>query len=60
MTRKQVEKELSARGWVKVYQRGGHIQYEHPTKPKKVTVPCHAGDIPVGTLRSIFKQADLD
>jgi predicted RNA binding protein YcfA (HicA-like mRNA interferase family) len=28
-------------------------------KPGLVTVPMHGGDLPVGTLRSIEKQADV-
>ena len=31
----------------------------HPTKPGKVSVPMHGGDVKDGTLRSILKQAGL-
>ena len=41
-------------------QRGSHRQFEHPTKPGKVTVPGHPRDeIARGTLQSIRRQAGL-
>lgn len=55
MTAKEILKQLYADGWREVPNRtkGGHVQLKHPTKPGKVTVPFHSGDIPVGTLNSI-------
>ncbi|WP_333646039.1 type II toxin-antitoxin system HicA family toxin [Lacrimispora sp.] len=35
------------------------MNFKHPTKPGKVTVPMHSGDLPRGTLNSILKQAGL-
>lgn len=46
-------------GWVKKVQKGSHLQLVHPEKPGKVTVPVHGGDVPIGTLNSILKQAGL-
>ncbi|UGY29822.1 type II toxin-antitoxin system HicA family toxin [Bradyrhizobium septentrionale] len=46
-------------GWKPVAQKGSHIQFKHPTKSGRVTVPHPKRDIPIGTLRSIEKQADL-
>jgi len=40
-----------------VRTKGSHAQYRHPTKPGLVTVPMHPGDLPIGTLKSIEKQA---
>lgn len=59
MTAKEVIKKLQNDGWVAVNQRGSHLQMEHPTKPGKVTVPVHSGDLPKGTLNSILKLAGL-
>jgi predicted RNA binding protein YcfA (HicA-like mRNA interferase family) len=50
---------LEADGWQKVAQKGSHVQFKHPTKPGRVTVPHPKRDIPIGTLRSIEKQAGL-
>jgi predicted RNA binding protein YcfA (HicA-like mRNA interferase family) len=50
---------LEADGWFKVGQKGDHIQFKHPTKPGRVTVPHPNRDIPIGTLKSIEKQSGL-
>jgi predicted RNA binding protein YcfA (HicA-like mRNA interferase family) len=39
--------------------KGSHAQYRHPTKPTLVTVPMHAGDLPIGTLKTIEKRAGI-
>ena len=59
MTAKEVLKTLKADGWIQSNVHGSHIQLIHPTKRGKVTVPSHSGDIPKGTLNSIWKQAGL-
>lgn len=60
-TVKEILKTLHQDGWQEVPNRtkGSHIQLKHSTKPGKVTVPSHSGDIPAGTLNSILKQAGL-
>lgn len=50
---------LKSDGWEQVAQKGSHVQFKHPTKPGRVTVPHPKKDIPLGTLRSIEKQAGL-
>jgi predicted RNA binding protein YcfA (HicA-like mRNA interferase family) len=42
-----------------VHVVGSHHQYKHPTKPGKVTVPHPRKDLPIGTARSILKQAGI-
>lgn len=61
MTVREILKMLHSDGWVEIDTRtkGSHIQLKHATKPGKVTVPSHSGDIPLGTLKSIKKQAGL-
>jgi predicted RNA binding protein YcfA (HicA-like mRNA interferase family) len=61
MTVREILKILHEDGWMPVEARtkGSHIQLKHPTKPGKVTVPNHTGDIAPGTLNSILKQAGL-
>ncbi|MEG2717770.1 MAG: type II toxin-antitoxin system HicA family toxin, partial [Eubacterium sp.] len=48
---------LKKEGWKEVNTKGSHIQFSHPQKSGKVTVPNHSGDIKKGTLNSILKQA---
>lgn len=50
---------LQADGWVQVAQKGSHVQFKHPSKPGRVTVPHPKRDLPAGTLRSIERQAGL-
>lgn len=55
---REVLRRLKDDGWTQVKSKGGHRQFKHPTKPGRVTVagkPNHT--IPLGTLKSIFKQA---
>jgi predicted RNA binding protein YcfA (HicA-like mRNA interferase family) len=50
-------KKLEQEGWLLSRVRGSHHQFKHPTKPGLVTVKHPDKDIPLGTLRSIQKQA---
>ncbi len=59
MTAKEVLKLLYEDGWIDKTQKGSHLQLIHPTKSGKVTVPIHKGDIAIGTLSAILKQAGL-
>ena len=72
MTVKEIEKILKADGWYFITAKGSHNQYKHiirdgsprlesglPFKPGKLTIPNHKGDIPIGTVRAILKQAGL-
>jgi len=56
---RELLKILKDDGWVEKSQKGSHLQLVHSTKRGKVTVPIHGGDIPIGTLNSILKQAGL-
>ncbi len=57
MDSRTVLKLLLADGWYRVNQVGSHIQLKHPEKPGRVTLVHPKRDIPLGTLRSIEKQA---
>lgn len=50
---------IEADGWVRVGRKGSHVQFKHPGRPGRVSVPHPKGDIPIGTLRSIEKQSGL-
>jgi predicted RNA binding protein YcfA (HicA-like mRNA interferase family) len=39
--------------------RGSHHHFRHPTKPGIVTVPHPRKDMPIGTLKSIERQAGV-
>jgi len=56
---REVLRRLEAAGWVKVAQKGSHLQLKHLSKPGRVTVPHPKRDLPKGTLRSIERQSGL-
>ncbi|MCK4543601.1 MAG: type II toxin-antitoxin system HicA family toxin [Spirochaetales bacterium] len=60
MRSSEVMKMLKQDGWYLHNVRGSHHQFKHPTKPGKVTVPHPKSDLPVGTVRNIFKQAQIE
>ena len=56
-----VMRALARVGFVEVRVKGSHHRFVHRTDPTRATtVPVHQGhDMPLGTLRSILKQAGL-
>ena len=56
---REVIKALKADGWFETNQVGSHVQFKHPTKAGRVTVPHPSRDLPIGTLRSIERQAGV-
>ncbi|MCG1018576.1 MULTISPECIES: type II toxin-antitoxin system HicA family toxin [Burkholderiaceae] len=50
---------LKADGWFLASTVGSHHQFKHASKAGKVTVPHPKKDLPMGTVRSILKQAGL-
>jgi predicted RNA binding protein YcfA (HicA-like mRNA interferase family) len=59
MHSREVIRKLRSDGWYEVHQVGSHVQFKHPTKKGRVTVPHPNRDIPTGTLKSIEKQAKI-
>lgn len=59
MDSRAIIKKIEADGWYLVEVRGSHHQFKHPTKRGRVTVTHPRKDLPIGTERSILKQAGL-
>ncbi len=58
---REVLRRLHDDGWQLVRMRGSHRVLHHRQKPGIVVVPGSPGDdIPPGTLRAIFKQAQIE
>lgn len=57
MNSKEIIKRLESEGWVKVHVKGSHHKFKHPKKKGIVTVIHPRRDYPIGTLKSIFRQA---
>jgi predicted RNA binding protein YcfA (HicA-like mRNA interferase family) len=56
---KEVIEQLKNDGWYEVGCDGDHHQFKHPSKKERVTVTHPRKDIPIGTLKSIEKQAGI-
>jgi predicted RNA binding protein YcfA (HicA-like mRNA interferase family) len=59
MNSADIIKKLIAAGWEHVSTKGSHHKYKNPTTGKSVIVPHPKKDLPIGTAKSILKQADL-
>ncbi|HBF7389413.1 TPA: type II toxin-antitoxin system HicA family toxin [Clostridioides difficile] len=57
---REILKILSSDGWYEVNCVGDHHQFKHPIKKGKVTVPHPKKDLPLRTVKSIFKQAGIN
>ena len=57
---RDVIKRIEADGWYLARTHGDHRHYKHPTKKGIVTVSGQFGkDMPIGTLLSVFRQAQI-
>ena len=59
MNSREIMQRLTRDGWKLIRTRGDHHVFRHPDGGI-VVVPHPKRDIPIGTLRSIFKQAGWD
>ena len=59
MSSREVIRRLTDDGWYEAAQVGSHVQFKHAVKPGRVTVPHPRRDLPIGTLKSIEKQAGI-
>jgi predicted RNA binding protein YcfA (HicA-like mRNA interferase family) len=60
MNSKTIIKILIENGWRQIRQKGSHVHFKHPDKPGITTVPHPKKDLPLGTVRNILKQADIN
>ena len=60
MTFREIERIIKDDGWYLTKVHGSHHNYIHPSKPGKVTIPYHKGDLRPKTIKSILKQAGLE
>ncbi|MBI5879209.1 MAG: type II toxin-antitoxin system HicA family toxin [Chloroflexi bacterium] len=60
LTSQAVISVLEQRGFKLRRSKGSHQIYFHPASRRRVTVPFHRGPLPVGTLRSILREAGIE
>jgi predicted RNA binding protein YcfA (HicA-like mRNA interferase family) len=59
MNSRDVIAALKADEWCEVAREGSHVQFKHPTKRGRVTVPHPKRSLPIGTVKSIEKQSGI-
>ena len=57
MDSKEIIKRLEGDGWQLVHVKGSHHKFKHPDICNPVTVPHPRKDLPIGTVKNIFRQA---
>lgn len=50
-------KRLEADGWTRRPGRGDHVNYKRSGAPFVITIDMGVREIPIGTLRSIYRKA---
>ena len=57
---KEIIKILTKDGWYPYqFATGSHYSFKHDTKKGRVIVPHPKKDLPIGTVKSIEKQAQI-
>lgn len=59
VTAAELVRALERDGWLFSRQKGSHRTYRHPTKPGRVVVPMHPGDLRTGLVADTLKDAGL-
>ncbi|MFH1896504.1 MAG: type II toxin-antitoxin system HicA family toxin [bacterium] len=54
----EVVKALKKAGFIEKRITGSHMRLAH-SNGRKVTVPIHGKDVPIGTLKSVLRQTQL-
>lgn len=57
---REIIKIIEADGWYEVACVGSHHQFKHATKTGRVTIPHPKRKLPLGTVKSILKQAGIN
>ena len=50
---------LKRAGFVLDHVTGSHYIFYNENRKKRVTVPYHTKDLPIGTLKSILREAEI-
>jgi predicted RNA binding protein YcfA (HicA-like mRNA interferase family) len=53
----EVCRRLERDGWQRRAGRGDHVNFNKPGQPLVITVDMGVKEIPIGTLRSIYRKA---
>jgi predicted RNA binding protein YcfA (HicA-like mRNA interferase family) len=59
MKPRELRRILEQNGFMFTRQSGSHAIFKHPVIKRRVVLPIHSSDIPIGTLNAILKDAGL-
>ncbi len=59
MNSAELIKLIKSHGWYLVAIKGSHHQFKHPHNNGRVTIPHPKKSLPIGTVKSIMKQAGI-
>ena len=59
LTPKKLIRILEKLGFQLDHTTGSHFVFYHPASKRRAVVPCHAKDLPKGTVLSILRQASI-
>lgn len=59
MSSDEIVKKIKADGWYLVNTEGSHMQFRHPVKKGRTTVPAGLKDVKIWVVISIEKQSGV-
>ncbi len=59
LTPKKIIKIIEDKGFILDSVKGSHYIFYNPDAKRRVVVPLHNSDLPIGTLMEILKQAGI-
>lgn len=60
LTPQKVIRILEKKGFVLGRVKGSHHLFYHPETKRRVVVPVHGRELPIGTLLEILRQAGIE
>jgi predicted RNA binding protein YcfA (HicA-like mRNA interferase family) len=60
MNSRELIRLIEADGWKLLRVTGSHHHFKHTIKPGIVTIPHPKRDLPIGTVKSIKRQAQVN
>ncbi len=54
---RKIVQRLQKEGWIQVRVRGSHHVFRHPERETLLVVPHPRKDLPLGTVRNIYRSA---
>jgi len=60
MTKRDLIRKLTKSGWVITHGKAHDLATNQKKPGVKIPIPRHSGDIPIGTVKSIMRDAGIE